>query len=289
MRNGQLRSLLETVMSDNRSLRTRIRKLMSDGTELPAGNPDDEYQVRLIGPSRQPMINRMDLRDNVKQLFGRSRVVLTVRGDGQSGKSHSYLLLSHVTGEVNGYEPHRFDFSPPSTGDTAKPLLAMICKRLGIENVTDYPKWTTATRFAGEMMDDFVGLYRNKFENSRTTRIFVIDGLDRFEPTSDVYVLVSRLALEVAHGQLPKTQLVLIGYTGIFDPGIKQAVLVEDIKKITATDLRIYFDGMACELGRRLSPGRIDEMTKAAMTGEPGLAELSERVRQQALDLIRSA
>jgi hypothetical protein len=282
-KDGRLRVLLRVAVDGRPALAEKIAVLDADDPQA-AGNPPDPYHARLVGPGKHPMIDRVTLRGNLRRFLDEPMPVLVVRGPADCGKSHSFELIKHVVGGRADKELVHIDFAP-DCGTTAVELMDMIRARLDLPGVFRRPRDTTATRSAAQLMNEFVGAYRSK---DRTKRILVMDGLDRADLEPDVHALVARLAVEVVNLQLWCTQLVLTGYTGRFDPHIRYSIVPEDVRDITETDVLLYFEGLATDLGRPLSPERLAALVQAAMAGEPGLAALAERVQTAALALIEA-
>lgn len=273
--------LLAVMAQDFPRLENRLAELSADDPAVAAGNPADTYQVRLLGPGRRPLIDRADLRDNLRRFLDQRLPVLVVRGANRSGKSFSFELMKHVAGGLDDPRLIQVDFSPVASGSTATALMAMLCSRLGLRDVTGGTRRTTRTRYAGELVDDLVGAYRFK---DRAIRIIVIDGLNRADLDNDVHDLVVKLAVEVVNAQLPRTQLVLTGYGGAFDRQLTYDLLTEDIAPITETHVRLFFEGL--ELGRTLTRAELDDLVREAMAGGGELEDLGDRVRRLSLPLL---
>jgi hypothetical protein len=282
---GHLRSLLAVVVRDYPRLEPKIHELMQDDPRESDGNPLDPYEARLIGPGRQPMVDRIDLRGKLKQFLCDGVPVLVLRGPEQSGKSHSFELINHVTTRRMDTRVIFVDFAPPQYGTSAPDLMSLMCSRLGLRDISGRERRTTRTRFAAELVDDLVGIY--KFKDS-VQRVIVIDGLNRSTLDADVSDLIVKLVVEVVNRQLPRTQLVLAGYGGLFEKKVTYSVLTEDIIPITETHVRLYFADIGTEVGKNLSKAKLDALVKKAMKGAPNLELLGDRVRQTALELVEA-
>lgn len=276
-----LGQLLNTVYDDFPVLVGRLEELAEDDRTIPVGNPPDPYEVRLLGPGRRPMIDRTDLRNNLRRFITERLPVLVVRGPAQSGKSFSFELMKHVAGGRDDLRLVWVDFSSPACGNTASELMSMICSRLGLKNICGRTRRTTPTRFAAELVNDLVGVYR--FKDS-ATRVLVVDGLDRIDLQSDVSDLAAQLAIEVIHDQLTRTQLVLTGYNGSFNRQMRYDILTEDVATITESHIRLHFQGLV--LSRELASAELDELVFQAMEFGDNLEELGDRVRELSLALI---
>jgi hypothetical protein len=280
----RLRPLLDAVVANDAGLEAQVRELSEEEICAGTGNPQDAYQVRLLGPARRPMIDRAELRRNLKGFMDeRDRPVLLIRGPTQSGKSYSFQLMKHVAGGLDDPRLILIDFSYAASGNTATALMAMICSRLGLRDVTGRAKRTTATKFAAELVDDLVGAYR--FDD-RITRILVIDGLNRPDLDPDVHNLVVKLATEVVNDQLSRTKLVLTGYPGTIDRQLSFSMMSEDIRTLTETDIWLYFKELSDELGKPLPEDELGDLVRKAMAGESGLEALADRVHELALGLV---
>ncbi len=277
---GLLGRLLVIVGDDFPALKEKLSEL---NQEDPAQNngPGDRYEAQLVGPGRRPLIDRADLRDKLRRFIDNPFPVLVVRGEARCGKSFSFELIKHVIAHGDDSKLVWVDFSPAACGNSATALMAMICSRLGLPDVTDQPRTTTPKRYAGELVDDLVGIYEFK---DKAPRIIVVDGLNRPGLQSDVYDLVIKLSADVINQQLPRTQLVLTGYSGEFDRQLRYDILTEDVVPITETHVRLYFDQLVP--ARPLTPEQVNDLVRQAMAAAGDLEALEDRVRELALPLV---
>jgi hypothetical protein len=272
---GLLGRLLDEIARDRPALADRLAGLVeADATPI-LGNPPD--------PS--------DLRSNLRVFFSDDNDtrlnVLIVRGPERCGKSFSFQLIKHIAGERRDLKLVHIDFSPAALGNRAVDLMSIIYARLGMPDLTANTRDTatqdtTTTRYAANLVNEFVGAYR-PIEGA--TRILVIDGLNRVDLNPNVQHLVAGLAVEVVRDQLPATQLVLMGYGGAFDQELTFDVLTEDVAEITQTHVRLFFEGLVP--GRPLASEELENMVREAMIGaDKKLDILEKQVRDTALRLV---
>ncbi|MEN4478759.1 hypothetical protein [Mycolicibacterium cosmeticum] len=300
---GKLGCVIDAVAADRTALAATLADLCeAEPSIAPIGNPVDPFEARLLRGSRRPMINRQDLRSNLRRFFStdsRDRLkVLTVRGPGRCGKSFSFELMKHIACDRSDLKLIHIDFSTAALGNRAVDLMNMICGRLKMPDLVDTPPGpessappngdtaddrdeTTQTRFAVNLVNKFVGVYEPL---DGATRVLVIDGLNRVNLKSEVGHLVAALAVQVVRDQLPDTQLVLMGWDGTFDQGLAFDVLNEDISEITPAHVRLFFEGLVSD--DPLNPDELDKIVGEAMTGAAELDVLERQVREVALRLV---
>jgi hypothetical protein len=302
-RKGKLGCVIDAVLKERPALAMQLAALIeAEPTIAPIGNPVDPFEVRLLRGNRRPMINRQNLRSNLRRFFstdsGDRLNVLTVRGPRRCGKSFSFELMKHIACDRPDLKLVHIDFSTAALGNRAIDLINMICGRLKLPDFIEEPSAprspapssdetaedrdeTTETRYAVNLVNKFVGAYE-PLEDA--TRVLVIDGLNRINLKSEVGHLVAALAVQVVHGQLADTQLVLMGWGGTFDQGLTFDVLTEDIDAITPAHVRLFFEGLVAD--DPLTPVELDKMVDEAMTGAAELDVLERQVREVALRLV---
>jgi hypothetical protein len=295
---GKLGCLVDAVAGDRPALAAALEDLTeAEQAIAPIGNPVDPFEVRLLRGNRRPMINRKDLRSNLRRFFSTDNddrlKVLTVRGPGRCGKSFSFELMKHIAGDRPDLKLVHIDFSTAALGNRAIDLMNMICGRLNLpdfteesptpssDETTEVRDETTEMRYAVNLVNRFVGAYR-PLEDA--TRVLVIDGLSRVNLKSEVGHLAAALAVQVVRDQLPDTQLVLMGWGGNFDQGLTFDVLTEDIDGITPTHVRLFFEGLVAD--DPLTPQELDKMVSEVMSGADELEVLERQVREAALRLV---
>lgn len=278
----ELRALVEVLRADTPALGRELDLLSADAGAAD-GNLADVYAVQLL-VGKRPLIDRARLRANLRDFLGEAIPVLVIRGDQRTGKSFSFELIQHVTKPEECLSVNYVDFSAVASGDSATDLMSKLRRRLGLPELVAREAETTRTRFATELVDDFVGQYK---VNDRESRVLVIDGLNRPDLRPDVYEMVAQLAGEVFRGQLPRTQLVLTGYTGGFDRVFDNLFLVDEVEKLNAIHVQTYFQTL--NLARPLPKKEVARLVELVMTGDDDIEALAGRARMLTLELLQRA
>ncbi|MGH3177206.1 MAG: hypothetical protein ACRDPF_25460 [Streptosporangiaceae bacterium] len=276
-----LRRAAGLLVAKTPALAERVAELLADDLRAIDGNPADPYQVALLA-GRRPLIDRRELRTTLKEFLDYNLPAFVVRGESRTGKTYSFQLILHIAAAMRNVLVVHVDFSQAATGDSAAALMARLRSRLGLPQPTDGDGDSTRTRSVLDQVDQLVGTYRF---NDQLRRIIVIDGLNRTGLQGDVNQLAAMLITEVAHNQLPRTQLVLTGYTGEVDPAHGDLVAKEDVLTITSTHIRSYFEGLV--LGRALADDELNDLVAEALRGEGDIQDLAQRVRDCALRLLQ--
>jgi len=281
---GTLRQAAESLVTNKPVLRVRVSELLDDDPAH-AGNPQDPYEVLLLSGQR-PLIGRPDLRTALRDFLDGNLPVLVVRGDPRTGKSYSLQLILHVTDGHPDILVRYIDFSPAAAGNDASALMTKLRRRLGLPPAEDLGQPTTRARSATELVEDLVDDLVGRYEfRDQVRRILVVDGLNRLDLQADVHQLVGMLMKEVIYRQLPRTQLVLTGYAGQFDPALGDSITPEQVVPITAADVRFYFERLV--LHRTLTDDELDSLVGEVVTGEGDIEDLARRVRSAVLRLMR--
>jgi hypothetical protein len=272
--------LLAAVVGQHPQLANQLGELSADPAPVDANPAGDAYAVRVFAVGRRPLIGRPSLRTVLREFMEEQAPVLVIRG-AATGKSYSYELIQHVAKSVAGLVLRDVTFGV-ADGNGAVDLMAKLCRRLKLNDVSGRDSLTTSTRNATDMVDDFIGEYPT---DGSVRRILVIDGLDRTDLKPDVYQMVAQLIVEVFRGQLANTQLVLTGYSGSYDRQYDGSVKIDDVEPILESDVRDYFTGLV--LDRPLPAKEVASLVQKALRGNGGVEALAGRVRGLTLELLQ--
>lgn len=287
---GLLRPLLDAIGQQADALAPRIEQLSEDDPPS-AGNPIDPYDVRLAGPGSIPIIDRVNLRSELRGFveearLERMRAVLTIRGIPQSGKSHSFELIKYIVGGRDDVRLIHIDFSPELYDGTATELMTALRTRLEMRPADDVPPMSTSLRMARRLVDDFVSDFGGL---ERRRRMICIDSLNRADLEPSAGELIDFLTTQAVNLQLPLAQWVLIGYEGTVTPAsrtVRMSMRTDETRPILRKDVEGYFAGLASDLGQELPVRELREIVDSTMRGDPELEMLSERVRDRAITLM---
>jgi hypothetical protein len=208
----------------------------------------DPYEACLFGGGhRSALIDRSELRTELKRMINEERPVLSVLGPTQTGKSYSLGLITHIAEQL-GYKVVALQIERQFSGDvTAKSLITVLGQRLGLRlDLSGIDTNTTGTNIATQLANVLTGSY----PSDGVRRLIVIDGLDREVVKDEVRDLVKSIADEIVLGQLNRTQLIVTGYEELFSPEVEDWLLTERIGNISQAHLRLFFERIFKDMGQ---------------------------------------
>jgi hypothetical protein len=165
-----LRRVADQLVTDLPALAAKVADIAADPPEAMDHNPEDIYEVVLLYGQR-PLIDRADLRTVLRDFLDKQVPLLVIRGQPRTGKSFSVDYLQHVTEPLANLLVTVVDFAPAANGDSAAALIGKTCRRLDLGAVTSADP-STATWQAIDLVDAFIGRYRNTFTD-RKRRLLV--------------------------------------------------------------------------------------------------------------------
>jgi hypothetical protein len=225
----------------------------------------DPYEACLLGEGhRSALIDRTELRDELRRMITEHLPVLSVLGPTQTGKSYSLGLITHI-GEERGYKVISVQIERHFSGDvTAISMITVLAYRLGLTlDLTGVDPHTTGTNIATQLVNILVGRY----PSDKVRRLIVIDGLDREVVKDEVHDLVKRIADEIALGQLARTQLIVTGYEGPFSPEVDPDLRTERIRNISQDHVWRFFERIFEDMGQAPDHDVVSELVRRVMKG----------------------
>jgi hypothetical protein len=236
------------------------------------------YQVcRLSGG--HIMVNRLRLREALEELSKPAgKRILVVRDDPalangaaeriQTGKSHSFQMISYLQQVVGGFKVVRVDLDDVSrivlSGNLIKPrdLAQRICSLMDFKHIPAGPpsdgQWA---RWNLEFCDDF-----EKAVNPANTTWIVLDSFHLVLLPSETIDLLKGLALRI-NTTLPNLRMVLLGYSGSFHPSVLPTVEEETLRLIGERELMEFFARDYLERSITPSEDKIAEKVEAVLDG----------------------
>jgi hypothetical protein len=218
--------------------------------------PPRPLEAMFVGPgASQPMINRVKLREELKNLSTEGYRTLNITGGSASGKTYSYQLVQ-VLARSEGFPVLLVDVADWGTErfsglDLAQRLAGHFKFSISEDVVAGVPDPHTRARM---LMIEL----RDNFPSVRTPRWIVIDGLDRANVEPDARALVEKLlrAIDV-NDELGELKLVVTGFDGLLPPKTRK----EPISPVTHQDVRQLFEASARHLGYPASDAELDTWT----------------------------
>jgi hypothetical protein len=229
----------------------------------------DHTLATVIG--RRPFVNRIHLRDNLRSLFGNAGDrTMIVGGPPASGRSYTWVLLSHVARMTGGFDVRLIDLSTfKDTQATPADVVRMIAASF---------EWgdTTAN---GAAVDPTA----QDETNARVLRIglaaklsrlgpvcLVFDGLDGANVTEATVNFVGDLAAAAGNGEIGDCRVVLLAFNrALPNPMVDPFVLREPpLADIPLSDLMVYLQSVATQASNQLSVEQAQELAEG-LFGRP--------------------
>jgi hypothetical protein len=235
------------------------------------------------------MINRARLRSSMGLMMPTiGNRILVVRGDGQSGLSHSKRLMYHLSEVCDGISIAEVDLEVVSLRvgpnetlsprDLAKQIVRALRYDLSVAPEPSDRQWSAWNADFGE---EFA-----LRANDDPRRMFLV--LDAFhkvpltQPTTD---LVEQLGTYIAT-RVPSFRLVLLGFKGDLPGSVRQARLLDETCALTERDIAEFFAQVYADANVPIDGQMLAEKVSFVLDGEesfpPGnLLDLSDRVERE--------
>jgi len=235
-----------------------------------AANPADPTGVTLVG--RRPFIDRARLRTNLRALFAPDRPgvdndqAMIVNGPRRSGRSYTWVLISHVARSTGWPQPSLIDLSL-FRGSQAKPedVVSMIAMELG---------WLPEEHDATAQDDTkarvlFAWLKGQVRQKGPVCLVF--DGLDGDTVSEATLAFVGDVAAAAGNGELGDSRVILLAYgRALRNPNVDPFILRDSVRSdIPLADFTSYLQAVAAEAGVDMTHGQALELTKALVEDPP--------------------
>ncbi|WP_262387221.1 ATP-binding protein [Streptomyces sp. TRM49041] len=241
-----------------------------------AHRSQDVFRASLLRGGSEVFLDREDLRETLRTFVRDThKSVLLVDGEPASGRSYTYSFIRHI-GQHHGFRPARIMLGPTTTaGKVVRRLATFVSDpHAGIA-----PPVPTDLNDLLPTLDEAVHSVVRHATGAEDVFWFVLDDCDRLDPGSDVWDLISQLALAIFEQEpLHREQaprLVLLGY----GPSMRQLPhdlrhsLSWDRARIAgADDIRAFFDRYVHERPPASLAGLAAEEREEALAG---LAEVA--------------
>ena len=213
----------------------------------------DPFLVTVM-PGNRVFMDRTGLRESLRELHesNKNRIVLQVHGERCAGKSFSHELIDHLAGE--------YGFRRAGSSWMMRPARRM---RWSKASQWTWPRQTPSrpsARVTRQVVRACLAMAGHQGEGAGWEWWFVIDGLNYLPPTSDVWDLVHKLALNVYLYGEGRVRLVLLGHDGIFDHQLDKRFMRDRVDPLTEEDVREFFANWFGYLNERLPKAkRLDQ------------------------------
>ncbi|HEX7135422.1 MAG TPA: hypothetical protein VF228_22795 [Iamia sp.] len=275
----------------------RVKELIAGFGVIPTQKPTpsgahgiDPYEAHLVA-GRRAVFDRRGLRTHLKDLCDPTgRRALLVRGPTQSGRSHTWVLVSHL-GETLGITCRRVDMSvvlavadegPAGTIDPQE-VADAITKVLGWDRVTPSDPTASPAKRASNLL---LGVQARAADLAEPL-ILLVDGLELAGPGTPAHDLLVGLTQAAAAFELGPIRLVATDCTDRTAELLVRGAIEDDLDFPTTMDVRGFFVGAAEERGLTVTDGAVDLLMEELL-GHDGrlqptmLADVSERAGELA-------
>lgn len=270
-----------------------VQDLIDEWGARPTRTPDVARAEEVLRRGRLAggffLINRQPLRDSLGQMLPiAGNRVLVVRGENESGLSHSLRMLYELRDEC-GLQVAEVDLDQAcralGPGQTFTPfeLARVIIRELDYDEqmlprTRDDKQWSA-------WIVDFIKVFERRAGQDRRQVYVVLDALNRVplnQPTAD---LVVALGTSIAT-RLPRFRLILVGFRAELPRGIRQAVLVDHTGDLTQEDVAAFFVKAHQEASVEIDTTGLLQKVVNVMLGRPcappgTLLDLSDRVKRE--------
>ncbi|MDH2388839.1 hypothetical protein QCN29_08565 [Streptomyces sp. HNM0663] len=247
---GQLRLLEALAAHDRLSVLPEGAKAAAFrdrlAEDLRAHRSQDVFRTSVLSGGAEVFIDRQDLRETLRSFVSDPhRSVLLVDGAQDSGRSYTYTLIRHI-GQHHGFRPARVTLSPTTTADQVIRRLAGFVSdpRAGLA-----PPHPTELNDLLPSLDDAVHWIVGRATAVDERYWLVLDECDKLDASSDVWDLISQLALAVYEHAAVRgdaaPRLVLLGYGPTMRQlpyDVRGSVCWDTARIVQPDDLRGFFD-----------------------------------------------
>ena len=231
-----LRHLVDDVAIRNLPDRDKVAALILRlEAEKAALQGEDVFRATRLSGNTEIFINRQSLRPQLEELFrSADRFVLRVKGEADTGKSHTFSLIQHVA-ERCRFRPAYVVVSEASTAeDVVRDLALYVGDGSYPPRLDDHDKW--------------IGLAARTIVTQASASgvawWFVVDQCNDLTPRSDVVQLILRLAEAVDNisGDVSerRPRLVLLGYGDDLPPmphRVRNKVRLDETYRLDSREL----------------------------------------------------
>ncbi|WP_267243426.1 hypothetical protein [Streptomyces sp. PR69] len=249
---GQLRLLEALAAHDRLSVlpegvkAAAFRDRLAEDLREHHSKDQDAFLTCVLSSGAQVFIDRQDLRETLRSFVSDPhRSVLLVDGAPDSGRSYTYTLIRHI-GQHHGFRPARVTLSPASTA-------GQVIRRLA--GFVSDPRAGLTPPHPGELndllpsLDDAVHWIVGRATAADERYWLILDECDKLDASSDVWDLISQLALAVYEHAAVRgdaaPRLVLLGYGPTMRQlpyDVRGSVCWDTARIVQPDDLRRFFD-----------------------------------------------
>lgn len=256
---GLLSELIDRVIEEDPAFGGNL----NDGLQQLRGerdwyHNDDPYASGFVGlRASHAVIDRIGLRNGLRDLATDQYRILVVSGKAGSGKSHSWFLVAHVRDAGRLIGEHKFVLV--TTHDwgggmvTGEDLTRALASKLGL-NIDLAPSGELDDARSRKLLDMLVGRYPPR---DGITRWIMLDGLDQPGVQNSARDVAKRLITMVGRYELLDTRLIITGLD-VLGLTAGDAVQVEEIPTIDKALVRSFLREVAAHFDRKVAPKELE-------------------------------
>jgi Effector-associated domain 1 len=268
---GKLRALVDALRIDQNyaSVQSKIETLLDAAdreTRIEqARGAVDAWLATVV--SGRPFVNRTRLRDNLQTLFSDDgNRAMIVDGPPMSGRSHTWVLVSHVARKAFGMRAYLFDLSTfKDTQMSPTDVAKIIAADLGWPQPDVDPTSQDETKARV-----LLGWLKNQLEDLAPVCL-VFDGLDGANLADATVSFIGDIAAAAGNDELGDCRVVLLAFgralkNQIVDPYVLREPPLADIP---LTEITSFFQTLAGEGGAALAPGQARALVERLFGSPP--------------------
>jgi hypothetical protein len=187
-------------------LKQAIQRLALVQPIVAAGPPWDDSLIE-----RKPVVNRAMLRQKLSDIYnGVLTGVMLIDGPRRTGRSHSWLLISHVARRTQGWRPVLIDLDSYAMRLQNLPFIAQVlADRLDLGQLTTTSIGCTPETLAARYADEITSAWERKQPREKIYLVF--DSIDKEEVSPDVKHFIRAMAEKRIRQELSNCELFLLG------------------------------------------------------------------------------
>ena len=245
----------------------------------------DPFEATFVGPGASfSFIDRTELRIHLRSLVEDYARVLIVNGPRQSGKSHTWRLVSHLAQQNPTFLPVWVNLSDWA-GEPAAPadIMMMITSQVGLANpkVDEFAHPDNQARLLANAV-------LSEVRKSSKPWLLVFDGIDGPRLTAEGMRFIETIAADSANRADIPMRVVLLGYNKLLTTAqwfVPEATRRESIGEIGRAELSKCLIETAKHLNVELDDDGLDEAVNQILVQSgppPPLGDVSRRLAEAA-------
>ncbi|MPQ57485.1 hypothetical protein [Duganella sp. FT27W] len=192
--------------SETPILKQTVERLTSAQPAVAAGPPWNDSLIE-----RKPIVNRSILRRKLSDICaGLLTGVTLIDGPRRTGRSHSWLLISHVARKTQGWRPVLIDLDSYAMRLQNLPFIAQVlADRLGLGQLKTTSIGCTPETLAARYADEITTAWELKQNRGKIYLVF--DSIDKEEVAPEIKHFIRAMAEKRIRHELSNCEIFLLG------------------------------------------------------------------------------